>query len=104
MLAKKFVFFTDHQALLYLVNKPWNIGRIVRCFLILLEFDFIVLVKQEKTHLRVDHLSQMMHGEKPLGIDDDLPDAYLFYLEMVPKWSELIVSLLTIGNILKQPP
>ena len=29
LLANKFLFFTDHQALLYLVNKPCNTGRIV---------------------------------------------------------------------------
>ena len=99
LLANKFVFFTDHQALLYLVSKPCNTGRIVRWFLILLEFDFTVVVKQGKTHLRADHLSKMIHGENPTGVDDDLPNAYLFQLEMVPKWSENIVSLLTIKNI-----
>ena len=46
----------------------------------------------------------MVHGEKPTRIDDDLLDAYLFKLEMVPKWLENIVSLLTIGNIHNQPP
>ena len=40
LLANKFIFFVDHQALLYLVNKPCAIGRIVRWFVILLEFDF----------------------------------------------------------------
>ena len=78
LLSNKFVFFTDHQALLYLVNKPCNTGKIVQWFLILLEFDFMVVVKQGKTHLRADHLSRMIHGEKPKGVDDDLPDAYLF--------------------------
>ena len=46
----------------------------------------------------------MIHKEKPIGIDNDLPNAYLFQMEMVPKWSENIVSLLTIGNIHEQPP
>ena len=45
LLANKFVFFVDHQALLYLVNKTCSTRRIVRWFLILLEFDFIVVVK-----------------------------------------------------------
>ena len=27
LLANKFFFFTDHQALLYLVNKPYNIKK-----------------------------------------------------------------------------
>ena len=62
LLANKFVFFTDHQALLYLVNKPCNTGRIVRWFLILLEFDFTVVVKKGVTHLRADHLSRLMNG------------------------------------------
>ena len=52
LLANKFVFFTDHQALLYLVNKPCNTGHIVRWFIILLEFDFTVVVKKGTTHQR----------------------------------------------------
>ena len=59
----------------------------------------MVVVKQGKTHLRADDLSRMIHGKKPMGVDDDLLDAYLFQLEMVPKWSESIVSLLTIKSI-----
>ena len=52
LLPNKFIFFIDHQALLYLVNKPCNTGRIVRWFLILLQFDFTMVIKQGKTHLR----------------------------------------------------
>ena len=55
LLANHFVFFVDHQALFYLVNKPCAIGCIVRWFVVLLEFDFSVSVKPGKTHLRSDH-------------------------------------------------
>ena len=99
LLANTFVFFTDRQALLYLVNKPCNTGRIVRWFIILLEFDFTVVVKKGKTHQRADHLSRLTNGEKPIGVDDDLPDAYLFNIEMVPRWSEELIPLLTIGQL-----
>ncbi|MCO5581475.1 hypothetical protein L7F22_035360 [Adiantum nelumboides] len=34
-----------------------------------------------------------------MGIPDDLPDAYVFNVEMVPEWSRDIVSLLTIGSL-----
>ena len=88
VLANKFVFFVDHQALLYLVNKPCSIGRIVKWFLILLEFDFTIVVKKGTTHQRANHLSRLAHGEPPIDMDDDLIDAYLFKIEMVPKWSE----------------
>ena len=97
LLANKFIFFTDHQALLYLVNKPCNTGRIVRWFIILL--DFTVVVKKGTTHQRADHLSRLTSGEEPKGIEDDLPDAYLFNIEMIPKWSEKMIPLLTIGQI-----
>ncbi|MCO5557895.1 hypothetical protein L7F22_011467 [Adiantum nelumboides] len=105
LLSNKFVFFVDHQALLYLVNKPCSTGRIVKWFIILLEFDFTVVVKKEITHQRADHLSRLMHGEAPTGIDDDLPDAYLFNIDMVPRWSEEVIPLLTIGSLYltKQP-
>ena len=99
LLSNKFVFFTDHHALLYLVNKPCNTGRIVQWFLILLEFDFIVVVKKGVTHQRVDHLSRLLNGEDPVGIPNDLPHAYLFNVEMVLKWSKDIVPMLTIGNL-----
>ena len=87
LLANKFVLFIDHQALLYLVNKPCNTGCIVKWFHILLEFDFIVVIKKGITHQRVDHLSRLLHGESLDGIPDDLPDAYLFNIEMILEWS-----------------
>ena len=49
-------------------------------------------------HQRADHLSCLMHGESPKGIDDDLTHAYLFNVEMIPKWSEQYVPLMTIGQ------
>ncbi|RYA43692.1 hypothetical protein [Enterobacter cloacae complex sp. GF14B] len=104
LLANKFVFFTDHQALLYLVNKPCNTGRIVRWFIILLEFDFTMVVKKGTTHQLADHLSRIVSGESPKGVDNDLLDAYLFSIEMIPRWSENIVSLMTIMQVDSQIP
>ena len=70
-------------------------GRIVRWFLILLEFDFTVVVKKGITHQRVDHLSRLLHREAPDGILDDLPDAYLFNVEMICAWSVRFALMLT---------
>ncbi|MCO5549982.1 hypothetical protein L7F22_003459 [Adiantum nelumboides] len=85
LLANKFTFFVDHQALLYLVNKPCQTGRIVRWFIILLEFELTIVVKKGSTHNRANHLSRLVHGEEPTEVEDDLPDAYLFNVEMVPR-------------------
>ena len=81
------------------MNKPCATGRIVRWFVILLEFDFTVAVKSGKTHQRADHLSRIASGETPIGVDDDLPDAALFLVETTPKWVEPIVQLLTTGMV-----
>ena len=57
LLANQFVFFVDHQALLYLVNKPCSTGRITRWMLVLLEFDFIVVVLWEETSHGGSHVT-----------------------------------------------
>ena len=85
--------------MLYLVNKPCQTGRIVRGFLILLEFDFTVVVKKGTTHQRADHLSRLTNGESATGVADDLPDAYMFNIDMVPSWSKDIVPILTLGKL-----
>ena len=99
LLANKFVFFVDHQALLYLVNKPCATGRSVRWFVILLEFDFTVAVKKGSTHQRADHLSRITSGEAPTGVDDDIPDATLFQVETAPYWARPIVTFLSTGFV-----
>lgn len=78
------VFFVYHQALLYLVNKPRSMGCIMQWFVILLKFDFTIVVKKGSTHQRADHLSRITIGEAPSGVDDDLQDAILFRVEIVP--------------------
>ena len=96
LLANKFIFFVNHHALLYLVNKPCATGRIIRWFVILLEFDFTVAVKPGRSHQRADHLSRITSGEAPTGVDDDLPDAALFLVEIAPRWSKRILEVLSI--------
>ena len=46
-----------------------------------------------------DHLSRIINRESHMGVPDGLSDAYLFNVEMVPKWSKDIVPMLTIGNL-----
>ena len=45
-------------------------------------------------HQRMDQLSRITSGEAPTGINDNLPDAILFNIEWVPRWSEALVSFL----------
>ena len=67
--------------------------------MILLEFDFTVAVKKGSTHTRADHVSRLPNGEEPIGVEDEMPDAALFQLKMVPKWSERVVHFLTTADV-----
>ena len=44
LLANPFTFYTDHQALKYLVNKPLHHGRIFIWLLLFQEFEFEVVI------------------------------------------------------------
>ena len=66
--------------------------------LILLEFDFTVVVRRPgKKHLMADDMSRIPNGEPPIGIDDDLANATLFLLDSIPQWSKHIVDVLDHG-------
>ena len=59
----------------------------------------MIMVKKGITHQRVDHLSRLINGEAPTGVNDDLLDVYLFNVEMILEWSKDLVPLLTIGKL-----
>lgn len=43
LLGNKFVFYVDHMALTYLVNKPQLSSKIAKWLLFFLEYDFIII-------------------------------------------------------------
>jgi hypothetical protein len=53
LLGNKFIFYVDHMALLYLVQKPQVSGRIARRLLLFLEYDFSVIYKPGKSYFVV---------------------------------------------------
>ncbi|MCO5563170.1 hypothetical protein L7F22_016807 [Adiantum nelumboides] len=57
----------------------------------------MVAVKKGKIHLRADHLFKLPNGEAYEGVDDDILDVYLFNIEMIPKWSQEKITLLSFG-------
>jgi hypothetical protein len=40
MLTNRFTFYVEHMALVYLINKPQVSSKLVRWFLLFLEYDF----------------------------------------------------------------
>jgi hypothetical protein len=63
LLRNDFIFFVDHEAILYLVKKLTITGRIAKWLLLLQEFDFKVVYKLGQVHFLPNHLFRINHGE-----------------------------------------
>ena len=96
LLGNKFVFYVDHIALQYLINKPQVSGRLARWLLLFLEFDFTVVYKPGKTHGIADALSRNEGVEPAIGIPDQTVDAQLFAVE--PDKFQPIIDYLQTGH------
>ena len=92
LLGNRFIFYVDHLALQYLVNKPQVSSRLARWLLLFLEFDFKVIYKPGKTHGVADALSRNEEAEPATGIPDQTTDAQLF--SMQPDWIHPIIDYL----------
>ena len=94
LLLNQVVFFVDHMALRYLVNKADLSGRIARWILLLEEFDYKVVYKPGRLNVQADLLSRLYDTHDTVPVDDDLPDAMLFAIRVVPTWYEHIAEFL----------
>ena len=54
LLGSTFVFHVDHQALVYIVNKAFLVGKMARWMLILQEFDFAIQHTPSQANVVVD--------------------------------------------------
>lgn len=63
LLANHFVFYVDHQALLYLIDWPAMSGKIVRWMLLLQRYDFEVVYCPGNKYVMANHLSRLESGE-----------------------------------------
>jgi hypothetical protein len=68
LLGNWFVFYVDHMALMYLVNKPQVSSIIAKWLLLLLECDFKIVYKPSRSHLMANALSRLPNHAKPVGI------------------------------------
>jgi hypothetical protein len=89
--------FTDHYALKYLVKKPVLGGRICRGILLFQEFYFEVVVKLGKLNAGPYHLSRIINGEEPTNLEENLPDAQLFSVQIVDEYFVDIIEFLRKG-------
>ena len=98
LLGAHFKMFTNHSTLKYLVNKPVLGGRICRWSLLFQEYDFEIIVKPGRLNPGLDHLSRLESGEKPIDLEDNLPNAQLFSIQVADDYFADITKFLVIGN------
>jgi hypothetical protein len=87
------------MALLYSVNKPQVLGRIVRWLFLFLEYDFITIYKPCKIHVIADVLSKLLDTTKPRGIPRIDHKCQLVFHR--PKWLNVVKNFLQIGQMEK---
>ena len=63
LLGNRVFFHVDHQALLYLIQKPNLHGRLARWMLLLQEFDFVIIHTPGKEHAVANFFSRIETGE-----------------------------------------
>jgi hypothetical protein len=87
--------YTNYSTVKYLVNMPLLGGIICRWILLFQEYYFKFVVKPWKLNARPNHLSCILSREDARNLDDNLPDAYLFIVNMVDDYFSDIVQFLS---------
>jgi hypothetical protein len=79
LLSNKLVFYVDHMALVYLVNKPQVLRKIVRWLLLFLKYDFTIVYKPGKTEFTLSRLLNMI---EPIGVLNQTTYVNMFYTKL----------------------
>jgi hypothetical protein len=99
LLGNWFVFYVDHMALVYFVNKTQVFSQITKWLLLFLEYNFKIIYKPSRSHLMVDSLSRFPNQARPIGVLDQTTNAHMFTL--LPKWLQCVYEYLLEGVMLK---
>jgi hypothetical protein len=81
LLGNNFVFYVDHMALVYLINKPQVSWRIARWLLLFLEYEFIIVYKPCYTHVVANAPSKLLNTTNSIGVPNQITDVVLFMLQ-----------------------
>ena len=72
-------------------------GYAYLCLILFQEYEFEIIFKPGRLNLGLDHLSRLESGEEPTSLDEGLPDAQLFSIQMVDDYFQDIVQYLSTG-------
>jgi hypothetical protein len=97
LLTNMSTFYIDHMVLIYLVNKPYVSSKLAKWFL-LLEYNFKIVYKPNRSHLMVDALSGLPNHFKHVGVLYQPCDARLFTLQL--EWLQSVYEYMLKGIML----
>ena len=100
ILGSKIIIYTDHAALKYLLSKKEAKPRLIRCVLLLQEFDLERKDKKGSENLVADHLS-CLHISGGGDIGDTFPDEHLLAISSHAPWCAHIINFIVTGSIPK---
>jgi hypothetical protein len=96
----KIIFYTDHAALKYLLTKKDSKPCLLRCILLLQEFDIEIKDKKGVENTIANHLSRMqVTNMQEQEINDFLRDDILVMINDTNPWYANIVNFMVSGYV-----
>ena len=107
LLGSKVVVYIDHAALKYLMNKKDSKPRLIRCVLLLQEFDIEIRDKKGSENVVDDHLSRLDSNQEEKDNQEPIKELFsdeilLAISHMCAPWFADIANLLSSGIIPKE--
>ena len=102
ILGSHIIVHTDHAAIKYLMSKKEAKPRLIRCVLLLQEFDLEIKDKKGCDNVIADHLSRVERNkaeEEEAGLTENFPNEKLFQLSFQLLWYANIVNYLPCGVV-----
>ncbi|XP_028215027.1 uncharacterized protein LOC114397109 [Glycine soja] len=92
LVGSMIVIYTDHATIKYLLRKAYSKPRLIRCILLLQEFDLVIKDKKGSKNVVADHLSRLVNEDvtsKEAEIRDKFLDESLFLIAGRPWFADM---------------
>jgi hypothetical protein len=100
LVGAKVIVYTDHAALKYLLMYKDAKPHLIRCILLLQEFDLEIRDKKGVENSVADHLSRIQFEESvELPINDYMRDDTLLKVSTTDPWYANIINYIVVGYI-----
>lgn len=99
LLETKVIIFSDHTALMHLLKKKESKPKLLRCILLLQEFNIEICKKKGAENCVADHLSRISCDGEVFPLFKLFPNDHLYALHGKSPWYADIVDYLVIKEL-----